>query len=79
MYALSHSRAFTRPRTPQPHEHARERAIQALRARREAFDAARRHPGTDPIDLIDDAQALEAAEALVEMLDERKPEHSARR
>jgi hypothetical protein len=70
MHAPSHPRAHPRPRTHAPHEHARERAIEALRTRREAFDAARRHPDTDPIDLIDDAQALEAAEALVEMLED---------
>jgi hypothetical protein len=70
MHATSHPRAHPRPRAHAPYEHARERAIEALRTRREAFDDAQRQPDTDPIDLIDDAQALEAAEALVEMLEQ---------
>jgi hypothetical protein len=79
MYAPSHPRAHPRQRTPTPHEHTRERAIEALRARREAFDATRHEPGADPIDLIDDAQALEAAEALVDMLEDGTRERSASR
>ena len=86
MFAPSHLRAHPRQRTstphkhtPTPHERTRERAIEALRARREAFDATRHEPGTDPIDLIDDAQALEAAEALVDMLEDGTRERSASR
>lgn len=79
MHATSHPRAHPRPRTHAPHKDARERAIEALRTRRQAFDAARRQPGTDPIDLVDDAQALEAAEALVEMLEEGTAAPGARR
>ena len=79
MFAPSHLRAHPRQRTSTPHKHTRERAIEALRARREAFDATRHQPGTDPIDLIDDAQALEAAEALVDMLEDGTRQRSTSR